>query len=68
MKPLYASAVVVVWGLVALRGGSLTRFILRLAVLLRACAIYGVSVAEAIWRDHAALWMWAKVKAREEVQ
>lgn len=67
MTPLYASAVVVVWGLVALRGGSVTRAAVSVALWLRACAIYCGAVVQAIGRDHRALWAWSRERARREV-
>ena len=66
MTPLYASAAFVVWGLVVLRGGSVTSLVLRLSLWLRTCAVYAQAVVAAVRRDHAELWKWSREKVRRE--
>lgn len=66
MTPLYASAAFVVWGLVVLRGGSITGLVLRISLWLRTCAVYAQAVIAAVCRDHAKLWQWSREKVRRE--
>jgi hypothetical protein len=68
MTGVYVASAACVWGLVWLRGVSMTAALLRVSLWARTCAIYGGAVVAAVLRDHARLWAWAAAKAKEEVR